>query len=95
MRVMDARQAAMDQKIDRMVEALESLAAQRVEIGHLNNQQIDSRKWLKDHEHRIQALEKAPGSTASKFLWIVVGAMVTIGPTVVAGVLLYRIKGPL
>jgi len=92
-RVMSDRQAAMDQKMDRMVKALESMAEHRVEIEHLAEQGQDSRKWLKDHERRIQTLEKAPGSTASRFLWIVVGSVVAIGPSVIAGILLYQWKG--
>lgn len=85
LRIINQRWIDLDKKMDRMVEALEALAAQRVEIEHLIEQQRDTKSWLKRHEERIQALERAPGGMASRFLWIVVGAVVTIGAGIATG----------
>ena len=87
------RWADLDKKMDRMVSALESLAEQRIEIKHLDEDQKDSRAWLKHLEQRTQALEKAPGSAASKFLWVMVGAAMTVFAGVSTGMIMFWFKG--
>ncbi len=94
-RIMDARQAAMSATLERVAEAMDSIVAQRVEIAHLVEQNRDGRKWMKQHEDRLQALEKAPGNAAGRFLWLVIGTSVTIVPGIVTGlVLFYTQRGP-
>jgi|LGVE01.1.fsa_nt_gb predicted RNase H-like nuclease (RuvC/YqgF family) len=93
LRSLNERWGSLDKKMDRMVEALEALAAQRVEIEHLTQQQHEDRVWLKDHETRIQSLERAPGSSASKFLWILIGASVTVAPGIATAILVYWMRG--
>ena len=61
-RVMDSRQVAMDDKLERIVTALEHLTEQRIEIKHLSDGLADHHTWLKKHEERLQAVEKTPVS---------------------------------
>lgn len=93
MKAMDARWASVGQKLDRFGDALEALAVQKVEIEHLAEQGNDSRKWLKDHENRIQSLERAPGAAAGRFLWVLVGGGVAVATAVSASLMLLWIKG--
>lgn len=58
--VMGQRQAAMDDKLERIVSALELLTEQRIEIKHLSETVSDHHSWLKKVEVRLQAAEKTP-----------------------------------
>ena len=93
LRIIDQRWASVEKELVRVAEAMEKLAEQRVEIEHLTEQQKDTRSWLKDHEQRIQVLEKAPGNAAGKFLWVVLASAVTVGPGIAIGLTLWLIKG--
>lgn len=79
--------AKMDSKLDKVVEALQTLAAQDVKINNLTETTRDHREWLKGHEVRIQVLERLPGKTASKTLWMLGGGVVTV----MAGIILYAL----
>jgi hypothetical protein len=68
----------MDEKLDQVILTLQTLAVQKNEMEHIVKGQSDHHSWLKGHEVRIQILERTPGNIASKFLWLLVGAMITI-----------------
>ena len=92
-KVMDARQVAMSAKLDRMADALEALAVQKNDIGHLTRRVEDLRTWTGDHEKRLKALELAPGKSASALVWMGIGAGITALGTVAAGVALFFMIG--
>jgi hypothetical protein len=87
------RWADIDKKLDRMMPGIESIPELRNEIKHLTEDLKDGRSWLKHHEERIQLLEKAPGSAASKFLWVMVGAAMTVFAGVSTGMLMFWFRG--
>lgn len=75
----------IEEKLDKVVEALQVLAVQKNEIEHLIKTQGDHRAWLKGHEERIQHLEKRPGESASRFVWLLTGG----GISALTGVLIF------
>lgn len=79
--------AKMDSKLDKVIEALQTLAVQDTKINHLTDTSRDHREWLKGHEVRIQVLEKLPGKTAGKALWMLGGGVVTV----LTGIILYAV----
>lgn len=81
----------MDRKIDRVVELLAQLRGHQIEIQHLVEHQKDHQNWLKAHEMRIQALEKAPGATATRAMWLLYGGAVSTTTGIIVGVAVYFI----
>lgn len=79
----------INEKLDKFGEALLVLAVQKNEIEHLEKTQKEEREWLKGHENRILALEKQPGDSASRFLWMLCGGGIA-GAT---GIIVALIKG--
>lgn len=77
----------MDEKLDKVIDALSVLAVQKNEIQHISKTQDDHRVWLKNHEERLQKVELQPGRMATKTLLIVIGA----GVTVVSGVVVFML----
>jgi len=52
------RQAIIEQELKSISEVLQELAAQKKDIEHLLVGQQEQRGWLKDHETRMQSVEK-------------------------------------
>lgn len=77
----------INEKLDKFGEALLVLAVQRNEIEHLDKAQKEQREWLKGHETRIQGLEKHPGDSASKFLWMLCGGGISLVSSIVVVVM--------
>lgn len=73
----------MDKKLDKVIDALSTLAVQDTKINHLTDTSRDHREWLKGHEVRIQVLEKQPGKTAGKALWALGGSLLTIASAII------------
>jgi len=53
-----AQQADMKRELENISLVLQELAAQKKDIEHLREHQADHRSWLKNHEERVQAMEK-------------------------------------
>lgn len=68
----------MDEKLDKVIEALQTLAAQGVTINYLTEQLADTRKWVKDIQQDVNSLKLAPGSIASRVLWVIASGIITI-----------------
>lgn len=75
----------IEEKIDKVMESLQSLAVQKNDIEHLKDDQNSLRNWVKNHETRMQALELQPGKFAGKIVYMMAG----VGTTVCAGLILY------
>lgn len=79
--------ARMETKLDKVLEALQEMARQKVQIETLLKGHEDHHSWLKNHENRLQQAEREPGKIAGKTLAILAG----IGGSLLTGVLLYLI----
>lgn len=75
----------IEEKIDKVMDSLQSLAVQKNDIDHLKTDQVSLRNWVKNHESRMQALELQPGKLAGKIIYMMAG----VGTTVLAGLILY------
>ena len=74
-------------KLDRVAEALQTLAVQKKEIQHLIAQLGELRDWVKGQERRLQAVEKRPGDSASRFVWLLAGGTISVVTAIVIGVM--------
>lgn len=81
----------LNDKIDKVAEALQVLAVQKTEIGHLARGLAEHRDWLRGQERRIQALEKHPGDSASRFVWLLYGGAVSGLAGTVGGVVVFLV----
>ena len=75
----------IDEKLDKVMSALQVLAVQRNDIDHLGRDQSSLREWVKNHEKRLQDLELQPGKFAGRIIYMMAG----VGTTVIAGLILY------
>jgi len=78
----------IEHKIDSIGNVVAQIAVQRNDIEHLDKSIADLRNWMIKHETRIQELEKAPGSAASR-AWVV---LYTSGVGSIFGLLVWLVK---
>lgn len=77
----------IDEKLDRVMEALQVLAVQKNDIDHLSKDQESLRKWVITHEARLQKLELQPGKVAGKAVYLLSGGAITL----IVGLALYSL----
>lgn len=58
------QQGIVADKLDGISEKLSLVLVQQNEIKNINQMCVRLENWLKDHEHRLQDLEKAAGKVA-------------------------------